>query len=86
MGADYDHLRKILLASTKSQMASRHVLGALSVQISLLENRVQKRLPSEESTDLETIRKMQDVLSNGFGELDQSLESLLAELEAYVND
>lgn len=85
MGADYDHLRAFVLASTKLHLANRSALLALRGQMEVVSEHLLNVAPLE-SQDLEArLKEIRDIVEETYSDVDERTDSLLSALEVYVN-
>jgi hypothetical protein len=85
MGADYDHLRAFILASTKMHIGNQYAISTLRTQVQLLEQRLQAISPTLDPVTAEAINEVRKNVEDAFSGLDDRTDALISALEVYVN-
>ncbi len=85
MGADYDHLRAFMLASTRMHLGNRYAISLLRTQIKTLEDRMQAIAPAEDPEMVAALKEVRTGVDEAFSTLDERADTLLSALEKYVN-
>lgn len=85
MGADYDHLKAFILASTKMHIGNQYAISSLRTQVRLLEDRLRIISPAPDPVTTAAINEVRKNVDEAFADLDKRTDALISALEVYVN-